>query len=240
MKKILLIILMINLSFKINAQCVSLPSCTPSLQYCLTPNSSNLPSGTVGVPYSGGIKLVTQSSGLIVRVPLLTAISGLPAGLSYNVSPSSIENNPPPFNGSPLGTNPFGCFAISGTPTTTGMYTLSLTFSVQSVVGGTSYITVNRTYYFYILPSITTDISYLDVNSSFLLSPNPANTEIVISSDTYLGKIIVMDALGKSVIEIDGNYYNQKTIDVSTLKNGLYFLQANDGERIITRKFLKN
>ena len=49
-----------------------------------------------------------------------------------------------------------------------------------------------------------------------------------------------MDALGKSVLEIDGNYYNQKTIDLSALKNGLYFLKANDGERIITRKFLKN
>jgi hypothetical protein len=238
MKKILLIILIINISFKINAQCVSLPSCTATAQYCTIPsNNGNLQIGYVGVPYSGGIKLFTQISTQWISVPPLTAISGLPPELSYNVSPSGLVVNPP-LNGGSLGTNPFGCFAISGTPTTSGMYTLSLTFTLQSTGG--SYSTINRTYYLIISPSVTTDISYLDVNSSFLLSPNPANTEIVISSDTYLGKIVVMDALGKSVLEIDGNYYNQKNIDVSTLKNGLYFLQANDGERIITKKFLKN
>lgn len=240
MKRILITILIINLSFKISAQCLSLPNCSATVQYCTVPgNYGNLQWAYVGVPYSGGIKLFTQTSSQWISVPPLTAISGLPPGLSYNVFPSGLVVNPP-LNGGSLGTTPFACFAITGTPTTAGIYTLAITFTLQNSSGTPIYNTINRTNYLIVSSSVTTDINNLEEYNNFSLSPNPVNTEIVVSSDTYLGRIVIMDALGKSVLEIDGNYYNQKNIDVSTLKNGLYFLKANDGERIITRKFLKN
>ena len=49
------------------------------------------------------------------------------------------------------------------------------------------YNTINRTNYLIVSPSVTTDINDLEVDNNFSLSPNPVNTEIVVSSDTYLG-----------------------------------------------------
>ena len=62
----------------------------------------------------------------------------------------------------------------------------------------------------------------------------------MISSTSHFGKVQIMDALGKIVISHDANYATQTTIDVSNLTKGVYFLQINDGAKIITRKFIKD
>ena len=72
------------------------------------------------------------------------------------------------------------------------------------------------------------------------MAPNPVSSELFISSDSHFGKIQVIDALGKTVLSLDANYASQTSINVSSLTKGVYFIQANDGERIITKKFIKD
>ena len=242
MKRILITILIINLSNNMIAQCAMVANCVPA-QYCTSPGINGIINhfACVGMPLSTGIKIIPNQLGQQIFMYPLTAVTGLPPGLSYNVSPSYLEYDPATSTGGgALFPNPFACIAITGTPTVAGTYNVVFTFTITHTIAGNPNMFVTRNYQMVIPSCTTTGLNSIDEAADILLSPNPVISEIAISSDTYLGKIVVMDALGKSILEIDGNYYNQKTIDVSTLKNGLYFLQANDGERIITRKFLKN
>ncbi|MEX2483733.1 MAG: T9SS type A sorting domain-containing protein [Brumimicrobium sp.] len=68
--------------------------------------------------------------------------------------------------------------------------------------------------------------------------PNPAQKTVNIETPSN-GKLIFLDALGKQVLttEISGNDNN---IDISTLKNGIYFVQniSNKGVRSETKKLI--
>jgi hypothetical protein len=67
------------------------------------------------------------------------------------------------------------------------------------------------------------------------LYPNPSVDFIEIKSDENIGKFVIVDLLGKIILQGNQNG-NSVTIDVSNLESGLYFYQ-NSAQQ--TMKFIK-
>jgi len=80
-----------------------------------------------------------------------------------------------------------------------------------------------------------TAVSEFGVNSSeFGVSPNPATNQISIKTDKEFTSSI-FDIFGKEVVAIS----NSKTIDISYLSSGLYFLRINSEGNWLTKKIIK-
>jgi hypothetical protein len=75
-----------------------------------------------------------------------------------------------------------------------------------------------------------------NLQSQFVISPNPANEIIYIESNNYINTIKVFDVLGKMLLE-ENNPSNQ--IDVSNLSSGLLFVQIETEKGIITKRIIK-
>lgn len=235
MKKTLLFaaVLLSSLS-QLSAQCAIVPGCsTAATGYCSTPsNGANLPNATVSSAYSTTIQVSIASAfgGVTVSSASITSVTGLPTGLSYSVNPTS---------GVIVGGSN-GCIRIAGTPTvgTTGTYTVVANATIVSPLGPVPPVSMN--WILTVNPPLSTGITASNLSNNFYIAPNPVSSELFISNDNHLGKVSVIDALGKIVLSLDANYSNQTTINVSSLIKGVYFIQANDGERIITKKFIKD
>jgi hypothetical protein len=242
MKKILLTASVVIAGlFQSNAQCVIAPTCTPSSAtgYCAAPSAStNLPAGVTSVAYSTNIQfsLGTSAAGgaFAVNGATITATSGLPTGLTASYNPA---------NGI-VAAGGNACLLISGTPTgATGTYTFSATFSVQITPLGTTtpqYQVVTANWYLPINASSVGIAQLTQQPNVMLMSPNPAKSELNVTTDFHIAKLTVIDALGKVVITQDVNYANQTTLDIRNLEKGLYFLQATEGSKMITKKFIKD
>jgi len=235
MKKTLLFaaVLLSSLS-QLSAQCTIVPGCsTAATGYCSTPsNGANLPNATVSSVYSTTIQVSIASAfgGVTVSSASITSVTGLPTGLSYSVNPTS---------GVIVGGSS-GCIRLAGTPAvgTTGTYTVVANATIVSPLGPVPPVSMN--WILTVNPPLSTGITASNLSNNFYMAPNPVSSELFISNDTHLGKVSVIDALGKIVLALDANYSNQTTINVSSLIKGVYFIQANDGERIITKKFIKD
>ena len=81
------------------------------------------------------------------------------------------------------------------------------------------------------IPDATSNITYLQ----FILSPNPANTEIYIQSAQSISRVEIFDVQGMLMIST-----HDVNVDVSQLVNGVYIVKvwSEDG-RIGTSKFIK-
>jgi len=63
---------------------------------------------------------------------------------------------------------------------------------------------------------------------TFSLFPNPAKNYVTIQSpNTPIEKIQIINTLGQSVIDIENNITIKRTIDISSLKSGMYFVVLN-------------
>lgn len=67
--------------------------------------------------------------------------------------------------------------------------------------------------------------------------PNPASTEINISSQLHIDKVELYDIMGKLILS---KLNSQNTINVNKLKSGFYILQIYSNEKSITKKVLIN
>jgi hypothetical protein len=235
MKKTLLFaaVLLSSLT-QLSAQCTIVPGCsTAATGYCSTPsNGANLPNATVSSVYSTTIQVSIASAfgGVTVSSASITSVTGLPTGLSYSVNPTS----------GVIAGGSSGCIRLAGTPAvgTTGTYTVVANATIVSPLGPVPPVSMN--WILTVNPPLSTGITASNLSNNFYMAPNPVSSELFISNDTHLGKVSVIDALGKIVLALDANYSNQTTINVSSLMKGVYFIQANDGERIITKKFIKD
>jgi hypothetical protein len=234
MKKLLLFAALLTGSLsQLTAQCVIGAACTPSAQgYCTVPvENTSLPNGTVGVAYSTDIQFTLASSigtppfSATINNASILSVTGLPVGFAYTTNP-------------PSGTFPGGssaCMQITGTTATPGTYSVAASFSVN-----TSAIPTNQTLTWFLTISATTGVQSYNQLSNVFVSPNPATSELTVASASHMGKILIVDALGKTVLTHDANYSSQTTINISSLSKGVYFLQMNEGSRISTRKFIKD
>lgn len=233
MKKTLLFAaLLIGGLSQLNAQCTIMPSCsTGTVGYCTTPATATpLPNASEVTPYNTTIQVTIGTSAFggaaTITDATVTAVTGLPAGLSYSLNPSNGVIN----GGSS------GCMLITGTPSTgsAGTYTVTANITANTNFGPAA---VSGSW-----PLTVTGVAGIKSysNANMIIAPNPAASELVISADFHFGKIQIIDALGKIVISHDANYADQTNIDVHNLSKGVYFLQANDGKSVITRKFIKD
>ena len=79
-----------------------------------------------------------------------------------------------------------------------------------------------------------------DLASNVLVYPNPAQNKLNLIVKNYSNqsdfKVKVFDVLGKNVdYHLLSNTSTDFSIDISTLDNGIYFLEVYDGKEIIGR-----
>jgi hypothetical protein len=228
-KSLLLFSLLIAGVISIKAQCTITPGCTPN-PYCSTPAANSaLPPATETTAYSTVIQVSIAStySSVPITNATITSMTGLPTGLTYSTNPTNGVIN----GGSD------GCILITGTPAagSAGSYTVTANVTVTTGIGSipgtiTWSLTVNT------LAGITT-VSAPALN--LVLTPNPAKAEINLTADFNFQKVRVFDALGNVALTHDANNSYKTTVDLTKLNPGIYFLQIIDGNRIVTRKFIK-
>jgi photosystem II stability/assembly factor-like uncharacterized protein len=82
------------------------------------------------------------------------------------------------------------------------------------------------------------DIGENSINSNWMVTPNPANDEIIIS-DLPEGthEVIIVNAVGAEVLKIKG-YSSAQSIDISALSKGVYYLRIGNSSR--TLRLIKN
>lgn len=75
-------------------------------------------------------------------------------------------------------------------------------------------------------------------SKSVEIYPNPTNSVLNIKNDynTKINRIFIYNSLGQKQIEI---YQNTNQIDISKLKNGVYFIEFESEEKFIRKKIIK-
>ncbi|MBL4668176.1 MAG: T9SS type A sorting domain-containing protein, partial [Flavobacteriales bacterium] len=71
---------------------------------------------------------------------------------------------------------------------------------------------------------------------SFSIYPNPVNSQLNIKSEEKIETITIMDIMGKTLETI---VTPNSTINVSHLTKGIYFLQIQMDNRLVSKKFIK-
>jgi hypothetical protein len=75
--------------------------------------------------------------------------------------------------------------------------------------------------------------------SSVELSPNPFNDNLVINSNNTIINAEIVDITGRvKMFEVVNN--NTAKLNTSGLDNGVYFIRINNGEKVITKRIIKN
>lgn len=230
-KSLLLLSLLTVMVLGVKAQCTIAPTCSVTTGYCSTPAvGSSLPNATEQVAYSTTIQVSVGTSYSVATITdaTVTSVSGLPTGLAATYNPSS----------GVIAGGSSGCILISGTPAaaTAGSYTVTANVSVNTNFGVfpttlTWNLTVDAT------AGIT---SFVANTATLLIAPNPAKTELTVAADFHFQKVRVYDALGNLVLSQDMNGASKTTVMVDGLNSGFYFLQVSDGNKVATRKFIKD
>lgn len=232
MKKSLLILtILLSAASASQAQCTIAPTCTPTSWYCSTPATGNaLPPATELTPYSTTIQVSLSSnfSTATIDSAKIVNVTGLPTGLSYSTNPTNGV-----ING---GAN--GCILIAGTPAsgTAGSYVATATVTIYSNLGVvhppvlTWPLTVN---------AVTGIKDVFVSNANVLISPNPAGSQIRLTSDFHFQSVNIFDAVGNKIISQEVSGSLTTSIELDKLNPGLYVIQVSDGNKSAVRKFIK-
>jgi len=210
----------------------------------ISPDSAtNFASGTVGVPYNQNITVHVPADTTPAFPPIpipfdsvtMASMTGLPPGLVKMCSPSGC---------SWLG-NSSGCAAIYGTPTTAGIYPLTILVKVY-LGGSTTPITQTLTYYKIVIAPATgiganTSLSF-EVKQN---NPNQFSGKTTIhftapSNDEKV-KFCVFNTLGKVIIEktvdsVKGD--NEIDVDARNLASGFYFYTVEYKGKTFTKRMM--
>ncbi|MCH9659522.1 MAG: choice-of-anchor B family protein [Bacteroidetes bacterium] len=102
----------------------------------------------------------------------------------------------------------------------------SLTFSDADYVGG-----------MHIVKSNTLSVTDQSLTKELALYPNPTNGQLTIATtNTPISSIAIFDLLGKILLEDSGMNVNNKTLDISNLAAGVYYVTVNG---TATKKIIK-
>jgi hypothetical protein len=74
-------------------------------------------------------------------------------------------------------------------------------------------------------------------NTEYKLYPNPANNNVTIESTEYINSIEILSVTGDCIKQLTAKQLNNLTIDISTLRKGVYFVKVNNNKTV---KFVKN
>ena len=114
-------------------------------------------------------------------------------------------------------------------PTTIGLY--PYTYTIENELGCVSDTTI------YIFVTNTIGVEKLTKNNYIKLYPNPVNNHITIESTENINTIEILSVTGNIIKQLTIEQLNNLTIDITTLKKGIYFIKINDNKTI---KFVKN
>ena len=77
-----------------------------------------------------------------------------------------------------------------------------------------------------------------NVEANIAIYPNPTHDKLTLEIEGFTPThLSILDITGKTVINCNEN---MNTIDVSGLVNGVYFLQIQTADKIISKKFIKH
>jgi hypothetical protein len=79
----------------------------------------------------------------------------------------------------------------------------------------------------------------MEIEIEIQLTPNPFTNNIEINSDVNILSAEIIDITGKARIAETINGMNA-TINTSDLSKGIYFVKISTGDKIITKKIIKN
>ena len=85
-----------------------------------------------------------------------------------------------------------------------------------------------------IAPPVSVGLDEMDLSDAITLFPNPATAQITLESSIPFTGLELLDVTGK----ILGNY-TVKTIDVSNLPSGIYFIKVTTDHQTIAKRFVK-
>ncbi|WP_333695363.1 T9SS type A sorting domain-containing protein [Flavobacterium sp.] len=131
-------------------------------------------------------------------------------------------------------------FAYGSNDNSKSIYDINIQADNKVLVGGTfttyNGITQNRILRLSNSGSLSNDL--FNSSNKIYLYPNPTKDFLNIESPDYfeIKSINIINQIGQTVINQNENY---KTIDVSTLSNGIYFIKINGENKIITKQFIK-
>ena len=78
--------------------------------------------------------------------------------------------------------------------------------------------------------------SNLATDDEYTLSPNPANSEVVVKGTKEIREITILDLQGKEL----KTFYNTEKFNISFLKNGTYIIRILDSEnKVHYQKLIK-
>ena len=86
--------------------------------------------------------------------------------------------------------------------------------------------------------TLTASLTHAPSEANITIAPNPASDELSISyAQNDKATIRIMNTLGETLLVSEINTQNTK-LNISSLSNGIYFLQFNSGVQHFNRKFV--
>jgi hypothetical protein len=83
------------------------------------------------------------------------------------------------------------------------------------------------------------DASIEEKELAVSLSPNPANNTLTLSSDFPLEKVSISTLNGSKIFSQELNSTFSKSLDISALNSGIYFVKISSGKQVATKKLIK-
>lgn len=245
MKKVLIILLVLNFSATVKAQI-----CTPywnDTTWGINPDTiDNLPPAYVNIPYDAVIQFKVPSTAVFNNLPisihhiLLESIDGLSAipttvPFFYNCNPTTCS----------FEKDSIGCVRLQGTPSAVGTFELLINTKVYPssnfgfLVPATGYrITVSE-----VIGIPQLNQQRFDVSQNF---PNPVNSISDVTVNITVPeniKLTISNLVGNQLFS--GEYNGKKginhlTIDAAGYPEGIYFYTVSCGELSITKRMVVN
>lgn len=252
MKKLLLISAIALSSVFVNAQ-----TCNPQYQdstFGAWPDTiQNFDTSYVNIPYIQTLDFKAPSdagdinpaySGATIDSYTVTSVDGLPTGFTYTCSAANCEYT---------GGNA-GCAELTGTANATQIGTYPITINIQAtgtivVFGQTQPFSTPYSFSGYklvILDDTTssggTDTTGLGINiispNETFVYPNPATSTINIVNADRFDNIEIYSINGQLIMAKEVST-SEEEINISELKEGVYFLNLKNGTSKVVHKFTK-
>lgn len=233
-----------------NAQCVPNPLYTDSL-YGIWPDTvDNFASGVVGMPYFQQIDLIVPQdaglvdptfAGILLDSVALNNVTGLPPGLTYACNSHTSA-------ACTFLTSQLGCAAITGTPTTSGTYPLTLSVTAYASLFGSA-IPIPQDFGGYTI-EITDGVGILEAGVTGLNGvqnvPNPFATTTTIEF-----ALVRADEVRVRVFSLVGEELWSRTVagkaglnrvpfERGNLQDGVYLYKVETGRDAFTGRMVLN
>ncbi|MFH2143471.1 MAG: T9SS type A sorting domain-containing protein [Bacteroidota bacterium] len=231
------------ININLYSQCTPDPSCVDAGnpgEIC----PLDLPNGTVGVPYSETVTILP---------PPTATISGYRTVTIFKIVITGVENLPPGITYTANATDMFPgtayCVLLSGTPTTAGVYPLTIKVMPYISVLGNPVQTVEQVDDTSLAITINSSNGLYDVKSKTFqiinISRNPFSDYTQVGFYTPKSQKVslkVYNVLGNEI------YFENKTSSTginyfdftgNSLNKGVYILSITNGEKIFTKQIIK-